>query len=79
MQKLIVDTALAEQMRAARHMMEVVDASGRFLGYFDPFPETPKGVKSPFSREQIEQFRKEPGGRSLAEILRDLEREHGPS
>jgi hypothetical protein len=38
---------------------------------------TPPRVKSPISDEEFEEARKQTGGRSLTEILRDLEQKYG--
>jgi hypothetical protein len=53
--------------------VEVRDPNGNFLGTFaPPYGKPPPGYKSPFTDEQIEEFRKQPDGRSLADILGDL-------
>jgi hypothetical protein len=61
--------------RAAVRDPAVRDPAGRVIGYFEPInqPLRASDIHIPFSDEEIEQFRREPGGRSLDEILRDLE------
>jgi hypothetical protein len=71
---VITDTALVQKLVQASGTMEVRDANGNFLGTFAPsFGKSPPGVRSPFTEEEMERRRSQPDGRSLAEILRDLE------
>jgi hypothetical protein len=72
---VISDPALLDQLAQAYVPVEVRDPNGNFLGTFaPPYGKPPPGYKSPFTDEQIEEFRKQPDGRSLDEILRDLEK-----
>jgi hypothetical protein len=54
----------------------VYDASGRTLGYFTPSasPSLYEGVEIPISDAELERISNEGGGRTLAEILADLEK-----
>jgi hypothetical protein len=60
-------------------VVEVKDANGNVIGTFTPrgYGDLPPGVTSPISDAEFEDARKQTGGRSLAEIIRDLERKHG--
>ena len=70
MTRLIVDAAMRDKLRNTTTVLEVCDEAGQTLGHFHPAP--PAKRRSPFSDEEIERFRQEQGGRSLAEILKDL-------
>ncbi len=71
---VITDKNLLEQLARTSGTVEVRDANGNFLGTFaPPYGKLPPGVKSPHTDEEIEELRKQPDGRPLADILRDLE------
>lgn len=74
-----MDAALGAKLDAVPGAVELCDESGRTLGYFHPLPAEahPSGrrTRSPFSDEDIERRRQEKGGRPLAEILADLNRQ----
>jgi hypothetical protein len=72
---VVTDPALVQQLREAAGSIEVHDSSGNLLGTFaPPYGNLPPGVRSPFTAAEIERRRQEPDGRSLAEILGDLEK-----
>jgi hypothetical protein len=77
MTRIVVDSDLLSRLHGLSERLEFCDESGRTLGVFQP--SAPKvqpgeGVDgSPFTREQLEEFRKQRTGRPLADILRDLE------
>jgi len=62
----------------SRGDVELKRPDGRVLGkfIFEPDGKLPPGVKSPFTEEQLVEFRKQRTGRPLADILKDL-RERG--
>jgi hypothetical protein len=74
MTQLVLDAATTEKLRAAQERVELCDSSGTILGYF--LPSSDRGLYKildcPFTEEEIERARNEPGGRSLDEILTDL-------
>jgi hypothetical protein len=74
MTQVTLDTATLAKL-VIGPSVEVCDASGKVVGVFTPAKEssTVDGWDLPVSREEIEQARLEPGGRSLDEILHDLE------
>ena len=77
MTKVLADGQLSQRLRETRETVQIVDESGGSLGFFEPLPVAPPGVaaaRSPFSNEQLDQLRRQEGGRALADILRDLER-----
>ena len=72
---VINDKALLQQFAEASDTVEIHDANGNYLGTFaPPFGKLPPGVRSPHSDSEIEELRKQPDGRPLADILRDLEK-----
>lgn len=72
---IVSDPALLAQLAQANTPVEVRTPDGRWLGTFDPANgKLPPGVHSPYSDQEIEERRKQPDGRPLADILRDLEK-----
>ncbi len=71
----INDPGLLAQFSSAADSVEIKSPDGRVLGRFvvENLYKLPQGVKSPFTDEQLAEFRKEKGGRPLSEILQDLE------
>lgn len=72
----ITDPALIAQLRQAGSTVELKDPEGNVLGTFavEGLGKLPPGVKSPFTREEMEERRqKHRSGRPLKDILRDLE------
>lgn len=74
MTKITVDAETAQKLRAAGEYVELCDPDGKPIGHFCPpvDPELYKTVKVPFTDEELERFAREPGGRSLEEIMADL-------
>jgi hypothetical protein len=74
MSRLTVDAAMREKLCKGGDCVEVCDEAGQVFGVF--YQTRPgllsKGLRSPFTEEQIQQFRKEKGGRPLAEVLKEL-------
>lgn len=72
----VTDPALIEALRNAAEGMELRDPSGILLGVIAARNPSalPPGVSSPFSDEEMNRRRKNPGPtKKLADILRDLE------
>jgi len=78
MTRIVVGDDFVAGLNNPLGLVEVCDASGRTLGYFHPVipagVAAKEGLEPPFSEEEIERRRKEPGGRPLAEILADLDK-----
>jgi hypothetical protein len=87
MVKVRLDSTVLAQLNHGDTAVEICDTTGRTVGYYQPVSK--QSVRSPFSKEELERRRKrEPqideaeiarrlsqgGGRSLAEILADLEK-----
>jgi hypothetical protein len=70
----ITDPVLLAQLLAAREPIDLQGPDGEHAGTFQPrFGQLPPGVVSPFTEEQMAEFRKVKTGRPLKDILRDLE------
>lgn len=75
MTKLIVDTSLTDKLSALQGAVELCDESGQIVGYFHPVMPTAKYPRSPIPLEELERRSREGGGRALAEILAELNRQ----
>jgi hypothetical protein len=74
MTRILLDAETVAQLHNLNEVLEVCDESGQTRGFFHPTgPEQPN--RSPFAREQLEEFRKQKSGRPLAQIIRDLEQQ----
>ena len=76
MMKITVDDALLSKLHNLDSPVELCDASGRVLGHFTPAvdPAVYEGVESPTSEQELQRRSRQGGGRSLDEILGDLQR-----
>lgn len=76
MQKLIVDPIFKAKLTAASDGAVLCDETGTAIGYFAPVADKSlyEGVDSPISEEELRQRKQEGGGRTLREILSDLEK-----
>jgi hypothetical protein len=79
MTTVVIDATLRSKLNGLAEQVELRDESGETLGYCVPVAEYTRllyaSIKIPFSEEEIAQRRQQKGGRSLAEILADLEKE----
>jgi hypothetical protein len=76
MTRLVLDAATAAKLQDAKGRIELCDDSGQKLGVFYPswYEElSEEDRRGPFSAEELERRRKEPGGKPLSEILKRLE------
>ena len=76
MNKIILDQTALAAFEKLDHSAELCDPSGRVLGYFTPAVDRSlyEGVDSPVSEEELDRRSREGGGRTLAQIMADLER-----
>lgn len=80
MTEVTLDAAAVAQLKDGQEQLKLCDASGHVLGYFWPAQsrstEVVFGVKSPFSREELERRLREGAAtaRPLDEILAEFER-----
>lgn len=70
----ITDPVLLDQIRQASGVVDVRDPDGRVIAAITVPNEgrMPPSVKSPFTPDQLAEFRKQRTGRPLADILRDI-------
>lgn len=73
MTKIIVDAALRSKLRSLREAAQLVDESGHVLGEFLPV-STANNREPQIGEKEIKRRLRAGGGRSLAEILADLEK-----
>jgi hypothetical protein len=77
MTRLVLDAETAARFKDVGERVELCDASGRTLGYFHPANGrdylTDEERRGPFSDEELERRRREPGGKPLSEVLKRLE------
>ncbi len=77
MNRVIVDPTTLNQLRSARQILELCDDSGQVVGHFVPIVDRSayEGLEPQISEEELDRrMRTETGGRSLADILADLEK-----
>ena len=70
-----LDPASSERLRTVRNPVELFDQLGRPLGTLIPFAqkELDRCAEMPCTHEEIRHLKRQNGGRTLAEILADLE------
>ena len=76
MTKVLLENTLAAELQACTKPLELCDPKGNVVGIFLPTPANPRyrSITVPFTSAELEQAENEPGGRSLAAILADLEK-----
>jgi len=76
MNRIVVDAGTVGELDQQDHVAALCDAAGRIVGYFSPAldPADYEGVDSPASEEELDRRSREGGGRTLAEIMADLEK-----
>jgi hypothetical protein len=76
MTKLTLDDDTAAKLQSIHARAELCDSTGRIVGYFQPLDDysdlSEEDRRGPYTREQLQQFRNEPGGKPLSEILKRL-------
>ena len=74
MTRLTLDAATSGKLGDVTQCVELCDESGRTLGYFTPADRSDyAGVQPLISDEELDEREQEKGGRSLREILTELE------
>ena len=77
MGKVVLDSTMRSKLADLRYEIELCDESGTTVGYFVP-PEWHRELyawaNTLVSDEELERAAQEPGGRTLAEIMADLEK-----
>jgi hypothetical protein len=79
MPELTLDPATSNQLRQFKEPVQLRDSRGLPLGTFMPIDEQRlyREIEIPFTTEELKRFASEPGGRTLDEILADLEKQSG--
>jgi hypothetical protein len=74
--KVLVDDEIIGRLGALHEAVELRDDNGRIYGYFHPVAAhakaVPENFRSPISDEELARRGASPGGRPLADVLRDL-------
>ena len=73
MSTIILEPQTAKRFSEVSGQTEIRDENGELFGLY--FPAPPKPYEPTFTKEELDRAEAEPGGRSLAEILSDLERQ----
>jgi hypothetical protein len=75
MTRVILDPTALAKLRQAGEGVEVCDEAGRTQGYFTPVTDRSlyEGLQIPFTEEELQRRERQEGGRTLKEILADLE------
>jgi hypothetical protein len=75
--ELTLDRTTSNLLRQFKDPVELRDSRGLPLGTFTPIDEKRLylEIEIPFTTDELKRFASEPGGRTLAEILADLEKQ----
>jgi hypothetical protein len=76
MTQVIIDSSTKAKLVHLTGRAEICDEFGKVLGHFTPVfdPSQYEGIEPDSSEEELDRRQKEGGGRTLAEILADLEK-----
>jgi hypothetical protein len=76
MVKVIVDEVLRSKLHNLTQALELCDESGRVLGRFSPILDLSpyEGLEPQISEAELHRREREGGGRTLAEIMANLEK-----
>jgi len=72
MTQIILSPGQVQQLDAGPALVECRDGSGKLVGYLHVAGRNDPVRVPEYSAEQLAEFEREPGGRSLAEIMVDL-------
>ena len=75
MSRVTLDPPALAKLRQAEGRVEVCDEAGHTVGYFMPVLDRSmyEGVEAPISEEELQRIEQDLRGRTLDEILADLE------
>jgi hypothetical protein len=76
MSEVIIDSVTVNKLREINECVEIRDEAGELIGYFTPRVDRRlyESVEVPISEEELRRRAQKRSGRTLAEILADLER-----
>ena len=76
MTQIVLEGGIVERLLELNGPVRVCDPSGRVLGEFHPcgdgLGKLPAGFESPFSKEELDAARSDPGRYTTDEVLRHL-------
>jgi len=74
MSRVLMDAMLSDKLRSTSEVVELTDEAGRVLGVYTPVRVhvPPPGFQFPISDEELDRRNQVRTGRSLTDILRDL-------
>lgn len=72
MERLTLDASASAGLRGLTSECELLDEVGKPLGLFVPMADLYEWARSQFTDEELEAARREPGGRTTAEVLARL-------
>ena len=79
MTRITIDAETWANLRDQNGLLELCDPAGRTLAYFQPVVRVGKveggKIRSPYTDEEIEQLRRQTGGKSLAEFWKEQGRQ----
>lgn len=75
MRRIVVDASLPKILPHIPDTVELCDAAGNVIGVYTPHPSAFDNTEPEISEEELRKREAEPGGRSLSEILADLEKQ----
>ena len=74
MKRVVVDGSLPVKLPHIPEPVELCDAAGNVLGVYTPDRAGFDGLDPEITEEELDRRESEPGGRTLPEILADLEK-----
>lgn len=76
MSPIVIPDELLAQLRASGNSVEFVDKDGNSVGFFTPKlnPDDWENLEPELSEEELQEMLKQEGGRTLSEIMADLEK-----
>jgi hypothetical protein len=74
MRRIVVDASLSKILPNIPDAVELCDADGNVIGVYTPDPSHFENLEPEMSEEELCRREAEPGGRSLAAIMADLEK-----
>jgi hypothetical protein len=76
MRKVVVESVIRSKLGNLESELEFCDESGQTLGFFVPLPKAApwhyEWIRAQCSDEELERARREPGGKTTAEVLAGL-------
>jgi hypothetical protein len=74
MTRVVVDAEIRRKLRDLTEALQFTDESGKVLGHYTPVESSDPRLQPQISEEEIQRRLRQGGGRTLAEIIADLEK-----